>query len=180
MERTRHVLLAGAGAERFAAAQGHPQLPPSPPSPASAQESSRGTVGAVALDVWGHLAAATSTGGLSGKLPGRVGDSPVIGAGTWADGRVAISGTGEGECFMRSVFAHQVAMSIAAGHLPEVAAEMALAEVEALGGDGGCIVVGRDGRYTLSFITEVMPRAFASPAGRWTAIGRIPADQGEP
>jgi isoaspartyl peptidase/L-asparaginase-like protein (Ntn-hydrolase superfamily) len=168
MERSPHVLLAGAGAEAFAAANGHPLLPAC--ARPDEEPSAHDTVGAVALDLAGRLAAATSTGGMSGKLPGRVGDSPVIGAGTWADQELAVSATGHGEYFIRTAFAHQVVALVRTGRTLADATAAALAEVRALGGDGGCIAVDRHGATTLPFITAAMPRGFASPARRWTAI----------
>lgn len=166
LERTGHVLLAGAGALEFAARHGYPALPTVAELAERGHPTSAGTVGAVARDRMGRLAAATSTGGLSGKLPGRVGDTPLIGAGTWADQHLAVSATGAGECFMRAVFAHQVAVLARSGPLQD-AVETALAEVGALGGDGGALVVTGDGRALLSFITPSMPRAFASATLRW-------------
>jgi isoaspartyl peptidase/L-asparaginase-like protein (Ntn-hydrolase superfamily) len=125
----------------------------------------------------GALAAATSTGGLSGKLPGRVGDSPLVGAGTWADQDLALSATGDGECFMRCAFAHQVAMLSRFGRdLPE-ALTAGLDEVRDLHGEGGCIVIRQDGACALAFITDAMPRGYASPAERWIAIGHERASQ---
>jgi L-asparaginase / beta-aspartyl-peptidase len=170
MERSPHVLLAGSGALEFAAKHGHPALA-TPMGSGTMQHgtpSSAGTVGAVARDAAGRLAAATSTGGLSGKLPGRVGDSPVIGAGTWADQRIAVSATGAGECFVRTAFAHQVASLALSRPLPDAVAAV-LGEVRGLGGDGGALVITSDGPCVLSFITPAMPRAFATASRRWVA-----------
>ena len=116
MENTRHVLLAGDGAERFARKQGLKLESPAyfrTPRQAEALRLRRGrnhgTVGAVALDGDGNLAAATSTGGYTGKMPGRIGDSPIIGAGTYADNRAcAVSGTGLGEAFIRAAVGYDV------------------------------------------------------------------------
>src|SRR5262245_49950549 len=115
MERTPHVLLAGEGAAQFAAAQGLERVddPRSYYTPAESGLPNSGTIGAVALDRSGRLAAATSTGGLVGKLPGRVGDTPIIGAGCWADERAAVSCTGLGEYFMRVNAAADVSARIA-------------------------------------------------------------------
>jgi isoaspartyl peptidase/L-asparaginase-like protein (Ntn-hydrolase superfamily) len=126
------------------------------------------TVGAVARDAQGHLAAATSTGGLTNADPGRVGDSPVIGAGTWArDETCAVSATGTGESFLRSCFAHQVhARHLFANQPIEQAALAALDEVQSLGGEGGCVVVDREGNLALPFTTPAMPRAFRDSTGR--------------
>lgn len=118
----------------------------------------RGTVGAVCLDAHGNLAAATSTGGISGQPPGRVGDSPLIGAGTWADGRVAVSCTGDGEAFIRFGVARWIAAQVAHGASVETAAPEALEEVGSLGGTGGLIALDRAGRLLLPFTTEAMPR----------------------
>ena len=185
----RHVLRAGEHADRFAREQ---QLPTQPaeyfvtPYRLAQWERAhargaiqldhmlddRGTVGAVALDMDGHLAAATSTGGLTNADPGRVGDSPIIGAGTWAhDDTCAISATGSGEYFIRSAFAHAVH-----GHWlrssGDLAASTALAlgEVQTLGGAGGCIAVDRNGQLATPFSTPHMPRAFQRAGGAATVI----------
>jgi isoaspartyl peptidase/L-asparaginase-like protein (Ntn-hydrolase superfamily) len=122
-----------------------------------------GTVGAVALDRSGNLAAATSTGGFTNKMAGRVGDSPLIGAGTYAgNATCAVSGTGSGEHFIRSVLAYDVAarMRYLGEPLP-TAARRALARVAALGGDGGLIAVDRTGRVAMPFVSEGMYRGHA-------------------
>jgi len=107
----------------------------------------KGTVGAVAFDQRGQLAAATSTGGLVNQLPGRIGDSPVIGAGTWADQRVAVSATGDGDVFARVAFARRIADLIELrGVLPSTAARRALADVASGGGEGGCVMLDARGR----------------------------------
>ncbi|HET8691769.1 MAG TPA: isoaspartyl peptidase/L-asparaginase, partial [Steroidobacteraceae bacterium] len=129
---------------------------------------SRSTVGAVARDRRGNLAAATSTGGTSGKLAGRVGDSPIVGAGTYADNAVcAVSGTGLGEAFIRAVLAHDVAarMRYREESLAS-AARHALATVARLGGDGGLVAVDRQGRIVMPFNSEGMYRACRDAAGR--------------
>ncbi|MFC7379268.1 isoaspartyl peptidase/L-asparaginase family protein [Brevundimonas sp. GCM10030266] len=119
-----------------------------------------GTVGAVALDRSGRLAAATSTGGVYGAAPGRVGDSPVPGAGVWADDRVAVSCTGKGEGFLRAVAAYDVSARLRyAGADLETAAQAVIAEVGRLGGDGGLIAIDRSGRVVLPFDTPGMKRA---------------------
>src|SRR5690606_30266475 len=125
------------------------------------------TVGAVALDVHGHLAAATSTGGMTNAAPGRVGDSPIIGAGTWAsDETIALSATGAGEFFIRAGFAHQVHSRVAWGGSELVrAARDALDDVARLGGHGGCVAVDRAGRVTAPFTTSAMPRAYQAAGG---------------
>ena len=119
-----------------------------------------GTVGAVALDGDGHLAAATSTGGLTGQARGRVGDSPIIGAGTWADDRsVAISATGAGEKILRSALAHRVDAELRlAQRSLEEACRHALDEVVAIGGRAGCIAIDAQGRAVLAFDTQGLAR----------------------
>lgn len=119
-----------------------------------------GTVGAVALDIHGHLAAATSTGGLTNKRFGRVGDSPLIGCGTYADDQVAVSCTGWGEYFIRTVAAHQLAMRFRLGQASlENAALDVLNDVAHLGGDGGLIAVNAEGDLAMPFNTPGMYRA---------------------
>jgi L-asparaginase / beta-aspartyl-peptidase len=136
----------------------------------------RGTVGAVALDVAGRLAAATSTGGMTGARPGRVGDSPVLGAGTFADEHAAVSTTGTGEIFICTAFAYRVVTRAAALRAPpgspldarclEALCLEALAEVEKLGGQGGCIALKRSGERALCFGTSAMPRGWLDEAGK--------------
>lgn len=129
-----------------------------------------GTVGAVALDVHGHLAAATSTGGLTNKRPGRVGDSPLIGCGTYADDRTAaISCTGHGESFIRVAAAHDVCARMAyGGQSLQAATEAVVHEaLTAIGGNGGLIAVDRQGNVSLAFNTEGMYRGVAR-------VGRAP------
>jgi L-asparaginase / beta-aspartyl-peptidase len=125
------------------------------------------TVGAVALDASGHLAAATSTGGVTNAEPGRIGDSPIVGAGTWAsDESCAVSGTGAGEFFIRSAFAHEVHGRMAwAGSSLELATRAALDQVVALGGHGGCVAIDRAGHLVAPFTTLAMPRAYQSRGG---------------
>ena len=119
------------------------------------------TVGAVARDALGHLAAATSTGGLTNADPGRVGDSPIIGAGTFADDATcAVSATGTGEAFIRCAFAHGVHLRQSLTGAPlEQAIRDALQEVKLLGGRGGCVAIDRDGAIQMPFNTQGMPRA---------------------
>ncbi|HVZ30907.1 MAG TPA: isoaspartyl peptidase/L-asparaginase [Polyangiaceae bacterium] len=125
------------------------------------------TVGAVALDRSGHLAAATSTGGKTNARAGRIGDSPIIGAGTWAhDASCAVSATGDGEYFIRSAFAHGVHARVALAGAPlGEAARQALADVEELGGGGGCVAIDRRGNIVLPFTTLAMPRASQTLSG---------------
>lgn len=144
-------------------------LPPAGPSsavpPGDAASGDEGqTVGAVALDVQGHVAAATSTGGMTNARPGRVGDSPIVGAGTWAcNTTAAVSATGSGEHFVRAAFAHEVHSRLRwGGDDLEAATREALGLVVGLGGRGGCVAVDRRGRIVTPFTTEAMPRAFCT------------------
>ena len=121
------------------------------------EEDGWGTVGAVALDTHGNVAAATSTGGMTGKPRGRVGDTPIIGAGTWADTSVAVSCTGVGEAFIRTVAAHSVAVHHQHTSLEE-AADRVLNDVAPFGGRGGLIAVSTEGRVVLPFQTMLMYR----------------------
>jgi len=169
MERTSHVLLAGEGAAAFAAAQGFAPVddPQSYYRAAASGLAGAGTIGAVALDRYGKLAAATSTGGLQGKMPGRVGDTPIIGAGCWADDRAAVSCTGLGEYFLRANAAAALSARIAyAGQSLDAAAAGVLAEVAGLGGAGGLIAVDAHGNVAAPFNTQGMKRGIATSAGR--------------
>lgn len=187
MERTPHVLLAGAAADRFARETGLRLVRPdyfSTPARARALARARrraamsakerhGTVGAVAVDARGRLAAATSTGGYTGKPPGRIGDSPIIGAGTYADRLCAVSATGPGEYFMRAVLAHDVAARLRyRGETLARAARRALARLVALGGEGGLIAVDRAGRVAMPFAAEGMYRGLARDGRFEVAIHR--------
>ena len=176
MENSPHRLLAGRGAVAFAREQGLPLVLPGDLVTEArqreltrARESARisldheeagGTVGAVARDAAGHLAAATSTGGMTNQRAGRVGDSPLLGAGTWArDATCAVSATGHGERFIDAAFAHEVdARMRLAGEPLEVACAAALARVSELGGAGGCIAIDAEGRLALPFTTRAMVR----------------------
>jgi L-asparaginase / beta-aspartyl-peptidase len=131
-----------------------------------------GTVGAVAVDIDGHVAVATSTGGLTAKRWGRVGDSPLIGAGTYADDRsAAVSATGSGEYFIRAVAAHQLAERVRIGGEPlQQALDGVLADVASLGGKGGLIAVAPDGEAAWGFNTPAMYRGMADATGRTAAI----------
>ncbi|MGD9386782.1 MAG: isoaspartyl peptidase/L-asparaginase [Gammaproteobacteria bacterium] len=188
MEHSPHVFLAGEGAIEFAIDQGL-ELKPSSwfrterrweqlqrsllegSLPTEPGQGRFGTVGAVALDASGRLAAATSTGGTTAKRWGRLGDVPVIGAGTWADDDCAVSATGDGEYFIRAAAAHTICSRIAlAGQAPDAAARAVLAEIRELGGLGGVIVLDRDGRASLSFSTEGMYRGRVDASGREVAI----------
>jgi beta-aspartyl-peptidase (threonine type) len=173
MERTPHVLLAGPAADAFALAAGAP--PAGAGTFLHARASEAGTVGAVALDAAGRLAAATATGGVTGKLPGRVGDSPLLGAGTWADARCAVSATGSGEHFIRAGFAAQLAHGRAAGLPLGEAARRALADVVTLGGYGGCIAVDAEGHVATPFSTAAMYRGILE-RGRPPRVAALPDD----
>ena len=170
MDETSHVLLAGAGVQAFAAEQALPiiddydQWLVRPDGFEAADlDGGHGTVGCVALDQHGRLAAATSTGGIYGKREGRVGDTPLIGSGTWADGRVAVSCTGLGEAFIRTAAAHEVAARVRLGGQPLAqAADGVIAAIEAAGGDGGLICVDASGEVALSYDRDGMKRASAS------------------
>ncbi|MEQ8312440.1 MAG: isoaspartyl peptidase/L-asparaginase [Sphingopyxis sp.] len=188
----RHVMLTGADADGFAAERGVEQMDPAwfatlrrreqieeflkreaganaASSPVSSYDIDQkfGTVGAVALDTHGHLAAATSTGGLTGKRWGRIGDAPIIGAGTYADDRgCAVSATGAGEYFIRVGVAHEICARVRlSGASLQQAADAVMDEVRALGGTGGVIVAGPDGGSAFSFNTEGMYRGRATSAG---------------
>lgn len=127
-----------------------------------------GTVGAVALDQHGNLAAGTSTGGMTNKRYGRVGDSPIIGAGNYADNEtVAVSATGSGEMFIRTLAAFNIAAQVKYQNLPlEKAAQNALDEVKAINGSGGVIVLDKSGDYTMSFNSEGMYRGTIGNDGK--------------
>jgi len=170
MQATPHVMLTGKGALAFAREQGLEEVA-DPDSyyvlPVGVYEDEiyepkHGTVGAVALDISGGLAAATSTGGIFGKLEGRVGDSPIIGVGTWADDDIAISCTGTGEHIIRAGGAISIAYKVKAGATPEAAIDEMLAEVRRLGGDGGIIVLTRDGKIAMAYNSDGMKRASVS------------------
>ena len=176
MERTPYVMLAGDGASRFAGAQGFAPVADADAwfTRAGADESNHapgalahGTVGCVARDREGRLAAATSTGGVFDKLPGRVGDTPIPGAGVWADGRAAVSCTGQGEYFLRTAAAAAVSQRMRwAGASLEAAAQAAVDEIAAMGGEGGMICVDAAGRIAMPFASAGMKRAALLPDGR--------------
>jgi beta-aspartyl-peptidase (threonine type) len=187
MEHSPHVFLSREGADQFSREQGLEQAGPewfaTPERRRQLdlmkesehyfdEELKYGTVGAVAVDLHGHVAAATSTGGLTGKRWGRIGDSPLIGAGTYADDRsAAVSATGAGEYFIRTVVAHEICARIRlAGEAARDAADKVMAEVGALGGSGGVIVVTPGGEAAWSFNTPGMYRGVAGPEGRRVAI----------
>ena len=191
MDDGAHVLLVGAGAEVFAGACGLEMVEPTFFSTEARREQLRrkrssgsggvldhdgalpatnpldedsSTVGAVALDVHGHVAAATSTGGMTNKRPGRVGDSPLIGAGTYADDRsAAVSCTGGGEMFIRISAAHDVCarMAYGSGTTLENATDAVLKALRAIAGHGGLIALDRSGNLCMPFTTDGMYRGYA-------------------
>jgi beta-aspartyl-peptidase (threonine type) len=198
MEKSEHVLLVGEGAERFAEEQGVQLVDPSyfdtperleqlrkaqdreqakrqgQPTTQPTEQEKHGTVGAVALDRYGNLAAATSTGGMTNKRFGRVGDSPLIGAGTYADNDTcAVSGTGHGEYFMRLVVAHEIAaqMRYAGKSIADAANDVVTKQLPALdgpGGTGGVIAIDRRGNIAMPFNTSGMYRASIDADGKLT------------
>jgi beta-aspartyl-peptidase (threonine type) len=130
-----------------------------------------GTVGAVALDSQGNLAAATSTGGMTGKPDGRVGDTPIIGAGTWCDRQVAVSSTGIGEAYIRTCAAHEVSTRIRLGESVDGACDSVLQMVAPLGGRGGFIAVDCKGNIAAPFQTTLMYRGTYADGKTTTGIG---------
>ena len=165
----RHVMLAGDGAQSFASAAGLEKVedPQSYYSEhvahGSSEVANHGTVGAVALDIRGELAAGTSTGGTFGKLVGRVGDTPIIGAGTWADDIVAVSGTGLGEAFMRTTAAFDVSARMRYGDVPvDQATRQVLDQVAQCDGDGGLIAIDARGNISMPYNSDGMKRAAVS------------------
>jgi len=185
MEKSPHVMLVGAGAEEFAKTQGVEMVPNeyfrTPARQRQLERSLRGavtrenelqafgTVGAVALDLNGNLAAATSTGGMTGKRWGRVGDSPIIGAGTYANNEsCAVSATGWGEYFIRTVVAHDICAQKEYLKIPLAQAvdNVLNGKMKKLGGDGGVIAIDRQGEVVLEFNSEGMFRGLATSQGR--------------
>jgi beta-aspartyl-peptidase (threonine type) len=165
MERTRHVMLAGEGALQFARAEGFADYDPLTQRAREAWLRKRtppaGTVGAVALDRHGRLAAATSTGGVTLKLPGRVGDSPIPGAGNYAHAAAACSATGHGELMMRVVAAKDLCDRVARGGHPQAATEALLREMAAgVGADAGFILLSRSGELGVAHGIASMPHAW--------------------
>ncbi len=183
MERTEHVLLAGPAASTFAREAGIPAIEnASLVTPAQrerweaarrgAAASRTGTVGAVARDLHGHLAAATSTGGMTMKRPGRVGDAPLLGCGTYADDALAaVSCTGHGERIIQLTLARHAADLVGGGRSALEAAREAAALLAArVGGEGGLILVGPSGAPALAFNTPAMSRAWSEPDGTVRAL----------
>jgi len=188
MDKSKHVMMVGDGAETFATEQGVSLVDPSYfrtekrwqqlqkalKEEASGQAHSNletakhfGTVGALALDAQGHLAAGTSTGGMTNKRYGRVGDSPVIGAGTYADDKCAVSGTGWGEFYIRSVAAFNICARVRYGGQDITSAAKAVIndEIPKAGGDGGAIALSSDGTAVFPFNTEGMYRGWIGADG---------------
>ena len=160
LEKTPHVLLVGEGALRYAEDAGLEFEDPGwfVIEKERARTDEHGTVGAVALDSEGRLAAATSTGGVRGQLHGRVGDTPVIGAGTWADENVAVSCTGTGEQFIRGAVAHEISAQVRHRGAP-----LSQAVADVIDGlDGGLIAVQNDGSWAMPFNTALMYRGRAA------------------
>jgi L-asparaginase / beta-aspartyl-peptidase len=191
--RSPQVLMVGSAADALAQAAGAEQVPEShfitdrQRARLHAALSSRdhgsehATVGAVCVDAEGMLAAATSTGGIRAQPPGRVGDCPLIGSGTWADPRVAVSCTGDGEAFIRSGVARYIGALVEAGASVAEACDRALAEVAAVGGEGGLVAVDADGEVALPFLTDVMPRGVwrgGEEPQAWVAEAAEPAVEG--
>lgn len=188
MEKSPHVMLSGDGADRFSREQkleqagadwfetdyrrGQLETFKSGKVSALDIEYKYGTVGAVALDSAGHVAAATSTGGMTGKRWNRVGDAPIIGAGTYADdGACAVSATGSGEMFIRVGVAHEICARVRMlGEGVGKAADTVMEEVKAIGGSGGVIVVTPKGEMAYSFNSAGMYRGKADAKGRSVAI----------
>jgi beta-aspartyl-peptidase (threonine type) len=191
MEKTPHVLLVGEGAEQFAKSQGISLVSPyyfynesewkryqdesaaqaKDKSAGLAQDPVHGTVGAVALDQAGNLAAGTSTGGTTWKMPGRVGDSPLIGAGTYANNEsCAISATGVGEYFIRNVVAADICARVRYLHvsLEEAANDVVMKELVAQHGEGGIIGLDRQGHIAMVFNSNGMMRGMVGPDGTIT------------
>jgi len=188
MEKSPHVFLTGDGAEVFAQTVGVELVDPSYfrtderwnqlqdalKAEAAGQQSSLGraihygTVGAVALDKAGHLAAATSTGGMTNKRWGRVGDSPIIGAGTYANAHCAVSATGWGEFYIRSVAAHDICARVEYGKQPvaKAADAVVMGVVPKLGGDGGVIALDANGNFATPFNTDGMYRGWVDRNGK--------------
>jgi beta-aspartyl-peptidase (threonine type) len=199
MQCSPHVLLCGAGAEAFAERVGLSLVAPESFADAvrlaqldrvrieggvvldhsgAVDGESGGTVGAVARDAGGHLAAATSTGGMTGKAPGRVGDSAVIGAGTFADDRTcAVSATGQGERFIEATVAARISMWMELGGLSLAAAADRVVhdELVRFRGEGGVVAVDRDGRIHMPFNSGGMARAARHLDGRVEVVGLGPA-----
>jgi len=171
MEKTPHVMLAGDGAALFAHEQGFAPIADEADyfTRAGRFESNHppgtlahGTVGCVCLDSYGNLASATSTAGVFGKMAGRVGDTPIIGAGTWADGQTAVSCTGQGEYFIRVNASAQLAFRHAGGQTLSDSADTVLQQIVDMDGEGGLIALNRNGEVIAPFRSQGMKRAWFS------------------
>lgn len=183
MERTPHTLMVGAGAEAFARSMGVPLVPTEAllvardDNPPSASGSGlclplQDTVGALALDAQGHLAAATSTGGMRDKMPGRVGDSPIIGCGAYADDRLgAASATGRGEDIMKVILSKSACDLMASGVAPQQAAEAMIQYLaQRVNGQGGIILMNPQGEVGCAYNSLRMGRAWVTPQGEIVAF----------
>jgi L-asparaginase / beta-aspartyl-peptidase len=174
MEESKHVMLVRDGAEKFAKEHGVEIVDPSyfftqKRRDALIKAQKHGTVGAVALDKAGNLAAATSTGGMTNKMTGRVGDTPIIGAGTYANNNTcAVSATGYGEYFIRYTVAHDISalMEYKGMPLTEAAYEVIFNKLMPVGGTGGVIAVDKNGNYTMPFNTSGMFRGVVTSEGQ--------------
>ncbi len=174
MDKTPHVMLAGNGAARFAETQNLERIdnPTQWFTKAGKGEDNHppgtlahGTVGVCVLDIHGRLAAATSTAGVFGKMPGRVGDTPIPAAGTWADKKAAVSCTGQGEYFIRVAAAARTAMGVEAGQSLADAAASTIARIGQLGGDGGLIALDAQGNIADPYNSQGMKRAWLDTDG---------------
>ena len=176
MEQSKHVMLSGKGASEFAAEKGLEIVEPSyfhtdgrmEDLKKAIENEKHGTVGCVALDREGNLCAGTSTGGMTNKKWGRIGDSPIIGAGTWADNRTCgVSGTGHGEYFIRWAVAHDIAalMEYSGLNVEEAARKVIEEKMVRAGGDGGVICLDRNGRAAMVTNTSGMFRAYGNSEG---------------
>jgi len=174
MEHTEHVMMAGSGAEKVAEQGGLELVDPSYfysedrlKSVKKQKAKKNSTVGALAMDKLGNIAAGTSTGGRSNKLPGRIGDSPIIGAGTWAQNNVCgVSGTGHGEYFIRYNVAREICARMEYLNLSvgEASAQV-IGQLTAIGIEGGVIVLDKNGNISMEFNTDGMARAFRNSKG---------------
>jgi beta-aspartyl-peptidase (threonine type) len=188
MEQSSYVMLSGTGAEEFARSIGMPLVDPSyfrtdarwqqlqkalkedaAKQPHADEDTAKhfGTVGAVALDAEGHLAAGTSTGGMTDKRWGRIGDSPIIGAGTYANSGCAVSATGWGEFYIRTVAAHAICMKVTQMRVPlkRATAEVINQEIPSMGGNGGAIALDAQGHISIPFNTDGMYRGWINADG---------------
>jgi len=178
MENTPHVMFVGEGAESLAKTGGLEIVDPDyffsqqkfealqrAQAKENLKEDKLGTVGAVALDKFGNITAGTSTGGMTNKLPGRVGDSPIIGAGTWADNEsCGVSATGHGEFFIRYNVSKEICDRVKyLGKSIKDASDQLISELKAIEADGGVIVLNKKGEAAMSFNTPAMARAYKGP-----------------